>query len=339
MSLSTRIGLVRCLLKARQIWMAKRVPSVKSMKVVPYSTAVPKYYIDIVDLFADLLRFNLERSESEADVFEPTTKALTTRKADDELFQNVDFADKVAAKEALDKILQKNIADQNWNNVARVTEVLMDENIPMERSKMKSLVEFFCNSGYLKGLLQLRVIMCTSQPDAYLKEGELLMQLATCYWIAGNSKECFVRLSEFFKRYPDLKDCGKINLKKIICEAVVKRSEAELKWTVNFVEEYTKQNNDFYFLAVLWNYLFLSQWYTDHSMADELLCRHKELRSIMSLMSSSLARHFVKTNRINDLYRLLQVFLKYEIMDSYAITSQILFDYYCKLFFSQHKSV
>lgn len=332
MSLSTRIGVMRCLSRALQIWIPKRVPHVKSVKVVPYSTAVPKSYIDIVDLFADLLRFNLERSESETNIFESTTKELTVRKADDELFRNVNFADKAAAKAALNEILQKNIANKNWNNVARVTEVFMDENIPMERNKMKSLIAFFCNSGYLKGLLHLRVIMCISQPEAYLKEGELLMQLATCYWIAGNSKECFVCLSEFFERYPNLKDFGKMNLKKIIYEAVVKRSEAELKCTVNFVEKYTTQNNDFYFLTVLWNYLFLSQWYADHSLADELLCRHEELRSIMSLMSSSLTRHFLKTDQVNDVYRLMQVFLKYEIMDSYAITSQVLFDYYGEFF-------
>lgn len=330
MSISTRFGLMRCLSKTLLIWIPRTAPSIKSAKVAPYSSAVPKYYFDIVDLFTDLLRFNNERSQSDADVFEPTTTELITIRANDELFQNIDFADKIAAKAALDEILQKNILNRNWNNVALLTEVFMDESIPMERSKVKSLVTWFCHSGYLKGLLQLRVIMCSSQPELYLKEGELLMPLATCYWTAGNSKECFICINEFFKRYPDLNDSGKTNLKKIICEAVVKRSEAELKSTINFVENFTKQSNDFYFLAILWNYLFLSQWYTDHSLADELLCRHKELRSIISLMSSSLARHFLKTDQINDIYRLMQVFLKYEIMDSYAITSQLLFDYYCK---------
>ncbi len=295
-----------------------------------YSTVIPKCCIDVFEIFTDILIFNRSRSTHQQSYSIPALPSTASECGFDKLIQKLDTQLKENSITNIETELETNICRGNWNDTLVIVRFCIDRQVCVDSSKIRHYAETFSERGFLDGLKLLKLWYNIVDPLKYAQSGELTHYLAKCYWNIGNVKECVTLLRDCVRKYPALSDVTKMTMRAVICETVSSRSEAELRIIVDFVKQLTRETGDYYFISVLWNYLFLSDWYTDQSLANSLVDDHADLKLCVNLMSSSLTTYLIKNDRIADLYRFLQMLLKYEMKSSYGKVNQIMFDHFCE---------
>ncbi|XKL59393.1 hypothetical protein PGB90_000409 [Kerria lacca] len=259
----------------------------------------------------------------------PRNSALVKSYKLNKVISEINPIDSSVSEDTLKQELECNIVAENWGNVVKILDICLNKKINIDNSKMMLLLQTFASIGYKDGLNVLRSLYKIMKYDTYLAQGEFLLYIAKCNWINSNVKECLKALRECLDKYPALKNDCKILLKNIILEAIFCRSKAELLNIIEFVQIFTRENKDYYPISILWNYLFLSEWFSDQQLAKNLIDTNEELRLCIILMCPALTRYLIKTNRISDVYRLLELLLKHNMMESYSHVNQMLFDFYC----------
>jgi hypothetical protein len=114
-------------------------------------------------------------------------------------------------------------------------------------------------------------------------------------------------------------------------ECISNRSEASLVLITNFAKKFAKEYGDYYFLSVLWQFCFLSEWFCDQRVANELLEQYQELRAVIMDRIKVTAVIALRQEEFEVVQRLLEVSLRYEMRHNYTYILREFFDLKCKL--------
>lgn len=301
-------------------------------QTVKYSTTTSVVKpMDIFDFFTDLVcekpgKPSIPEPDSE---MIPDNKQKSTSKVDN-ILADINTKNPYVTSKMLMSALTTGINTKNYSEVNKIINFCIDKQIPLPSALVSMIASKYSNIGLVESLATVQTLCKLTDEKEYYRKGEFLHHLALCYWIKGNCTRCIELLRECSSKYPSLNDTTKKVLKCVIPEAVSSRSQAQLVNITDFIKEFARRFGDFYPMTLLWNQLFLSCWYTDQELADQLLDSDENLQRCVSLLVPSLVPYLIKKNQVPDVYRFLQILLKYKFMDEYSTTLQILFDYYCK---------
>ncbi|XP_050423685.1 uncharacterized protein LOC126835258 [Adelges cooleyi] len=156
-------------------------------------------------------------------------------------------------------------------------------------------------------------------------ESKLKMYYAEAYWVNGNLKKMFEILEWF---YPIHSTKVLHIIDPIICNIVKSQGEASVVMALNFVNTIMNKYSDFYPISVLWKYLFTSELYNDNIEAERLVQTNSQLIDQIQYMVPTITRDLIKINKIEHIYKLMTLMLKYNRMESYKWILRHLFNYY-----------
>lgn len=185
-----------------------------------------------------------------------------------------------------------------------------------------------CSHNGDKDTIDKLISLCDQvSPQLLEQNSHFRHYVAEVIWIKGNIKKSLDLFLLVYEENPLLRPRIQTMLKYLINNVVLHRSEASLVNVIRFSETLYQKYNDFYPLRCIWQECFLSDWYTDQCLALELLEKHEKLRNAIEtnvpyVVSSSL--HF---HRTDVLYRLLEIFLKYDIKEEYKFVLIALLEY------------
>ncbi|XP_065213684.1 uncharacterized protein LOC135840875 [Planococcus citri] len=302
-----------------------------------YSTTTSKP-ADILDFYADLITQKFEKSQLENNLSPPvplekkphTDKAFPTTSKVDLIISDMNTRNPHITSKMLANQLTVSLEKVDFPEISKIISFCIDKRMTLPGSLLCTIACKYSNHGLLDDLTLLQTL-CKLDEEEYRNNAEFLHYFAYCYWICGNSTKCVKFLRECCDKYPTLNDVTKRILKMIISQAVSSRSQAQLVIITDFVKEFTDRFSDYYLLTVLWKELFLSEWFADQQLADELLDSNEELQKCITLIVPTLVSHLLGANKVDDVYRFTQVLLKYSLIDQYSMTLQILFDHHCTL--------
>lgn len=112
----------------------------------------------------------------------------------------------------------------------------------------------------------------------------------------------------------------------LIQDAFDVKSEAVLRKTCATIEKL----NEFTVLESLWQRLFLSQWFSDQQLANNLFSRHNCLRISFSLQKNYFTFLLLKDHDIDAVYRLIELLLAHDMLPECKNVLGLLFDYQCR---------
>uniref|UniRef100_A0A6P7GGR0 Uncharacterized protein LOC114337896 n=1 Tax=Diabrotica virgifera virgifera TaxID=50390 RepID=A0A6P7GGR0_DIAVI len=238
------------------------------------------------------------------------------------------------------------IADFSCLDITRINELFQQA---IEKNDTSSVLELInqCISHRLcptlSNLLYTLSVCSQSGDIATIKKIQLLYKetnvhilethsnfkhyIAEAIWIKGNVQEALNLFKEVYKDNVLLRRRIRLMLKNLIVDIIENRSEAVLVNLVNFAETLANEYKDYFPLSCIWQICFLSEWYSDQQTALNLLNKYEELRKtvinrIIYVVSVSLHNH-----KVDVIYRLLEVLLKYEMKTQYSGVLLALLDY------------
>lgn len=181
--------------------------------------------------------------------------------------------------------------------------------------------------------VQVVMSVCESlNKNEFYNQAEYKHYMAEATWMHGNIREALDMFAEVYKYHFTLRRKVRHMTKFLFSECVSNRSEASVVLVTNFAKKFAEEYGDYYFLSILWQFCFLSEWFCDQKMADELLEQYQELRAVIMDRIKVIAVIALKQEEVEVLQRLLEVTLRYEMKQDYAHILCELFDFKCKFF-------
>lgn len=290
---------------------------------------------DALDSFTD----ELSRKKADKWKFLNTQKAIqcaNERRLDDSNQQSLqeDFQSyniKVDVN-SLDELLTKAIRSKEYKliitilNFSRSKEHCPSPELLLEAASVLSRI------GNRTGV-QVVMSVCESlNKNEFYNQAEYKHYIAEATWMHGNIREALDMFAEVYKYHVTLRRKVRHMTKFLFAECVSNRSEASVVLVTNFAKKFAEEYGDYYFLSFLWQFCFLSEWFCDQKMADELLEQYQELRAVIMDRIKIIAVTALKQEEVEVVQRLLEVTLRYEMKQDYAHILRELFDFKCKFF-------
>lgn len=140
----------------------------------------------------------------------------------------------------------------------------------MSDQLLKTLLKHYSNSGKPEMIVTIQKYFSKLLPNSYRRNGEFTHYLAKAQCLKGNSEKGLSILLESYNKNLNLRNFYRVILRELINDSVMNRSEASLVVFRKYVLEFSKQWNDHYPLVCFWHICWLSSWYSDQMLSDEL---------------------------------------------------------------------
>jgi hypothetical protein len=173
--------------------------------------------------------------------------------------------------------------------------------------------------------------LCESlNKNEFYNQAEYKHYMAEATWMHGNVCEALDMFADVYKYHFTLRRKVRHMTKFLFAECISNRSEAAVVLVTYSAKKFAEEYGDYYFLSFLWQSCFLSEWFCDQKMANELLEQYEELRTIITDRLKIIAVTALKQEKDEVVQRLLEVTLLYEMKQDYAHILSELFDFKCK---------
>nr|XP_022907348.1 uncharacterized protein LOC111418877 [Onthophagus taurus] len=228
--------------------------------------------------------------------------------------------------ESLSGALQEGIEE---NNVESIMEILEE----CKRRKVISLnvsmnvLSYFAQIGHIEGIKLIQEMYVDVNPRVLSIYGDFQQYLAEATWIKGNIPKALLIFLEVYKNNRCLRQNIRIVLRYLYYNASQKNSEASMVAISKFSEQLANDFQDYTPLMNLWKICLLSEWYSDQVLAEELLERNEMLIKIVLSQTSQIVGLALKYHKIESVYKLLEMLLKYKCKTESSIVLISLFDY------------
>ncbi|KAF5294431.1 hypothetical protein FQA39_LY13416 [Lamprigera yunnana] len=229
--------------------------------------------------------------------------------------------------EKLDNILQEALENDDEKCIRNaVYWCIANKKIP-NLSVLIQILSLYSHAGDKDIVIKL-VKLCEVLDTEILKQySNFKHYLAEAIWVKGNIKDSINLFESLYVSNPSLRRIIRNMLKYLIKDGVANRSEAVLLNIIEFAQRLIENYNDFYILCCIWKCCIVSEWFTDQSIAINMLdqnpiLRKKILNDLLFVTNWALQNHHTEI-----VYKILEVLLKYEHKACYAQIVEALFDY------------
>jgi len=190
----------------------------------------------------------------------------------------------------------------------------------------------FSRQGDKAGVQVVKSLCECLNRNEYYNQAEYKHYLAEATWISGNIGEALDMFAYVYTHHATLRRKVRNMTKFLFGECISNRSEASLVLITNFAKKFAKEYGDYYFLSFLWQFCFLSEWFCDQRVANELLEQYQELRTVIMDRIKVVAVTALRQEEIEVVQRLLEVTLRYEMRHNFTYILREFFDLKCKLY-------
>lgn len=146
---------------------------------------------------------------------------------------------------------------------------------------LKKLFKHYSQNGKPDMVIVLQKYCQTKDPDSYKRNGEFLHYLAKAECMKGNSEKGLSILKKVYAEYISLRSFYRIILRDLIQDSVLNRSEASLMVFKKYVIAFSEEWCEHYPLVCLWHICWASSWFSDQTLANELLETSEVLQNIV----------------------------------------------------------
>jgi len=150
------------------------------------------------------------------------------------------------------------------------------------------------------------------------------------YWNKGNiilALNYLKKVSFYPKNESEVNDIRRI-FKLITNETFNKKGEAILLCLITFAKELNTERKDRFLLGYIWKLAFTSTWFSDQNLSLSIFHDYKDLREVIAKGSLRFCREFLKNNNTEPVYRLIELFLKYNQKEACENCLNLLFNYH-----------
>lgn len=213
-------------------------------------------------------------------------------------------------------------------------QTILNQCIEYKKSPSFNIIEevaMFCVHNNSREILELLKEVAKQNHEEQLKmDLNLDHYLAAIIWIRGNVSESLALFRKVYDNNQFLRRKIKLLLKLLIMDVISERPEAVLVKIIKFTEDLVNVHDDYFLLSLVWQICFLSEWYADQCKADELLEKYPYLITVIVNRIDFIVQLSLRNNKPENVHRLLEVLLRYDLDAHYAKILQALFNYRCK---------
>lgn len=171
------------------------------------------------------------------------------------------------------------------NNKHREVELLI-KNVEASKKHINKkillkLFQTYSVSGKPNIIVLLQSYCSKIYPMLYQRNGEYLHFLARAWCMKGNSKQGLSLLKQCYNKNEQLRTMYRTVFKDLIHDSVLNRSEASLVVFKKYVLEFSEIWQEHYPLLCFWHICWVSEWFSDQMLANELLELSVPLRNII----------------------------------------------------------
>ncbi|EFA05972.1 uncharacterized protein LOC664501 [Tribolium castaneum] len=182
-------------------------------------------------------------------------------------------------------------------------------------------------SGDKETISQIQELCKTHHPTALEDNSNFRHYLAKAIWTKGDISKALEMFENVYRENPFLRRSIRLMLKYLISDLITNGSEAALANTIAFSERIHRDFQDVSPLTCVWQACFLSEWFTDQSVALELLEKHNGLCKSVINRIPYVVFVSLKCHRTEVVYRLLEILLKFKMKQQYSNVLESLLEY------------
>lgn len=146
---------------------------------------------------------------------------------------------------------------------------------------LKTLLKHYSNAGKPELIVVIQKYFSRLLPNSYRRNGEFNHYLAKAQCLKGNSEKGLLILRDSYKKNQNLRSLYRVIFRELIHDSVMNRSEASLVVFKKYVLEFSKLWEEHYPLVCFWHICWLSSWYSDQMLSDELWDASEVLQDIV----------------------------------------------------------
>ncbi|KAL4714942.1 hypothetical protein ACJJTC_003093 [Scirpophaga incertulas] len=201
----------------------------------------------------------------------------------------------------------------------------------IDETTLNKLFRYYSSMGKSDMVNFLQTYCIKTDFNLFKRSGYFMHFTAKAECHKGNSEKGLNILKECYKNHKNLRSIYRCIFKELIQDTVLNRSEASLVIFKRCVIEFSHCFKDHYPLICFWHLCWASTWFSDQVLADELFNECEILRDIIRDKSTAFTITILRNECNEDaVMRLLQAFLKFDMIEEYTRVLQVLFTFKLK---------
>ncbi|XP_045452480.1 uncharacterized protein LOC123661571 [Melitaea cinxia] len=229
--------------------------------------------------------------------------------------------------EEIENTLQEFLSKNKDKQIIKIVNDCLDKRKHIKDDVLKQMFRHYSLLGKVDAVELLRKYCQTLNPGLYIRNGEFLHYLAKAQCMKGNSEKGLSVLKEAYTKYKGLRGFYRRIFSELIYDSIQNRSEASIVIFKKYVLEFSQIWNDHYPLVCFWHICWSSSWFSDQTISYDLLDTCKVLQDLVKDKATTFSINILREYNEDAVIRLLQILLKYKMMEEYANVLQILFSY------------
>ncbi|XP_031328322.1 uncharacterized protein LOC116159482 [Photinus pyralis] len=231
---------------------------------------------------------------------------------------------------AVDGVLRDALEVDDKDCITSALDECMKFRVLPDMANLLQAFSFFAHAGDKAMVLKLIELSKLLNEDTLVQYSYFKHYLAEATWAKGNVSEAILLFEEVYAKNLYLRRRIRSMLNSLVSDSIRGRSEAVLLLILSFAKRLGEIYKDFYPLACIWRCCILSEWFTDQSIALELLEHNEDLRKIVTKHVPIIVYVALREHQLDLVYRILEVLLRCESKAHYATIIEMLFDYRVK---------
>lgn len=227
----------------------------------------------------------------------------------------------------VDSLLCDALEADNRNCIINVIEECIKFQIVPIMSNFLQILSYFARRGDKVTILKLIELSKLLDDTILVQHSYFKHYIAEVTWAKGNINEAIILFEEVYSSNMYLRREIKSMWSNLVSDSIRGRSEAVLFLLLNFAKRLANNYRDYYLLAVIWKNCMLSEWFTDQTIALDLLENNKNLRKNLLHHIPVIVHIALKEHQTDLVYRILEVIMRCESKIEYAQIVKMLFDY------------
>ncbi|KAJ8882655.1 hypothetical protein PR048_014467 [Dryococelus australis] len=222
------------------------------------------------------------------------------------------------------------VKDGRHESIVTVLQLRCHKKLELPPDCLLELACSFSRLGVVDGVKAVKALCENTNAYEYSVQGRYDHYLAEAYWTSGRLQEALDLFTHVYEHNPNLQKKVRAMSRFLVNDVISRRGEAALVLLTRFAKYFAGEYQDYHFLMVLWKYCFISNWFADQTFAANLLEEQSELLGKVQENALEMSFIFLRCNRSEFVYRLLEVLLLYKMRAVYSQVLRALFDYKCK---------
>lgn len=179
----------------------------------------------------------------------------------------------------IDHLLLTAYHDKNIEFIEKFVDLCIARNKVISENSVLTLCEYFSTIRDNRTLIKLIELCKLNNRTLYDEKCEFNHLIARNLWEKGNSDEALNLLGETYqKASTSLRKSILLLLKFIVDDTVDKKSEAVLVRLIKSAALFQEKFNEPTVLAYVWKVCFLSNWFSDQVVSDQLFSDYSSIR-------------------------------------------------------------